>query len=275
MIIDGKKIAAEIEGKLKQQLEGLPQKKVAFVLFGENFVSRKFMGMKKSLAKRIGVAATIFEKPMMENAKSLTTDDAITFIQSIAGDFDGIVIQLPLPESLDAEKIVASIPLEKDIDLLSTKAMEKYRSGGELEPPVARAVFEILKYHDVGLAEKNIVVIGNGKLVGAPVAAMLEREALKNPAITFSQIRRSTPEAERLAAIKNADIIISGVGEPHFIKPEMVKDGVVLIDAGTSEQAGKLAGDIDPACAEKASLMTPVPGGVGPVTVACLFLNLL
>lgn len=279
MIVDGKKIAEKMEHELSGKLaelreKGEPQKKVAFVLFGDNFASRKFMGMKKKLADRVGIDATIFEKEVA------TTEEAVLFIQSLASEksgaenYDGIVVQLPVPAHLDAEKIVSVIPINKDVDLLSENAMAAYRSNkNNLVPPVARAVWEILKQHNIDLKNvsgKNILVIGNGKLVGAPVAAMFEREG-----IIFKQVRRSTPAEERLAEIKNADIIISGVGEPHFITPDMVKDGVVLIDAGTSEQAGKLAGDIDPACAEKATLFTPVPGGVGPVTVVSLFWNLI
>jgi 5,10-methylene-tetrahydrofolate dehydrogenase/methenyl tetrahydrofolate cyclohydrolase len=121
----------------------------------------------------------------------------------------------------------------------------------------------------VALSSKKIVVLGAGRLVGEPVGMWLKRNNVQ-----FDVIIMETEEEEKLRLIKNADILISGIGVPHFIKPEMLKPGVVLVDAGTSEQMGKLAGDIDPSCAEVASVFTPVPGGVGPITVAGLFWNL-
>jgi len=117
---------------------------------------------------------------------------------------------------------------------------------------------------------KKVLVIGNGKLVGEPVGIMLSHEG-----IMFDVVNKSTDEITRNEIIRNADVIISGVGIPHLIKPDMIQPGVILIDAGTSEQSGKLAGDIDPACADVASYITPVPGGVGPITVVALFRNLL
>ncbi len=265
MIIDGKKIAADMEHELKLKLKNLPPKKVALILFGDNTASEQFVKMKELFAERVGILTTRFKKEVR------TTEDAVIFINSLDDTYDGIVVQLPLPPGIDTEQIISSIPLDKDIDLLSAAAMDTYRMcEGDLMPPVARAVWEIIKRNNINLENKKILVVGNGRLVGAPVGAMLVKEK-----IPYIQIRRSTPSDDRLKEIQNADIIITGVGDPHFITPDMIKKGVILIDAGTSEQTGKLAGDINPLCAEKASLMTPVPGGVGPVTVASLFWNVL
>ena len=266
MIIDGKKLAQEIENDLSAKCKMLPRKKVVFVMFGDNAASRQFMGIKSRVAERIGIDAEIKTLP-----ETTTTDEAILFVSNLQGDFDGIVIQLPLPGGIDTQKIINSVPVEKDIDVLSDQAKQSYQNKtSNMIPPVAAAVWEILKYAKVNLEDKNIVLVGNGKLVGEPVSMMLKREN-----ISFSIVDVNTNIEDRDELLLNADIIISGVGVPSLIKPDMIKSRVILIDAGTSEQAGKLAGDIDPKCAEKASFMTPVPGGVGPITVVSLFKNLL
>ena len=159
----------------------------------------------------------------------------------------------------------------KLLKTLGETAKEAYKNGTSQKiPPVAAAVWEILSFYNVSLADKKVLVIGKGKLVGEPVGEMLSRNGVK-----YEAIDKDTEEGERLGAIKSADVIISGVGSPHFLKPDMTKEGVVLIDAGTSSDQGRLLGDIDPACAEKAGLVTPVPGGVGPLTTVCLFMNLI
>jgi len=265
MIVDGTKIAKDMEIELASLLKHLPKKKICFILFGENLASRKFIQMKEKVGQRLGVETTVFQKDMA------TTEDAVDFVKSVANDYDGIVIQLPIPQPLDMERILNIVPIDKDIDVLSHDAEEKYRVGkNDKLPPVARAVFEILKRHGVELNNKNVLVIGKGKLVGGAVAI-----AFDNLGITYKQIDKNTPNIDSLEIIKNADVIISGAGVPNLITPDMIKEGVVIIDAGTSEQAGRLVGDADPRCAEKSHLFTPVPGGVGPITVASLFWNLI
>ena len=266
MIIDGKKIALDIEQELKNKVQSLPKKSVAFVLFGNDPASLQFISIKSRVAERIGIETKLFHY-----IEKVSTDDALKNIQEIIDqNFDGIVIQLPLPFDMVTEKILNSIPVQLDIDVLGNNAKQSYEQGTlNMIPPVAAAVYEILISTNISIADKNIVLVGNGKLVGEPVGMLLSYEY-----ISFSIVDKYTNPDERSEKILNADIIISGVGIPHMIKPDMVKDGVILIDAGTSEQSGKLAGDIDPECADKASHITPVPGGVGPVTVVCLYRNL-
>lgn len=266
MIIDGKKIALDIETELKNKTQSLPRKSVAFVLFGNDPASLQFIGIKSRVAERIGIETKLFHY-----IEKVSTDDALKNIQEIVDqNFDGIVIQLPLPFGMDTEKILNSIPKELDIDVLGNDAKQSYeQEASDIAPPVAAAVYEILKSTNISITDKNIVLVGNGKLVGEPVGMLLSREN-----ISFLIIDKDTDSNERSEKLSNADIIISGVGIPHMIEPEMVKDNVILIDAGTSEQSGKLAGDIDPECADKATYITPVPGGVGPVTVVCLYRNL-
>jgi len=253
MIVDGKQIAAELEKEIKEKLKS--PKTVHFVLFGKHPASEQFVALKSKVAEKLGITAITKTYP-----ESTTTDEAGKIIENISGNSDGIVVQLPLPKRMDAKKILDAIPPEIDIDVLNEKTKKLFEEGKtDKIPPVARAVSEILKKHDVDLKNKKIVILGNGPLVGQPVSAWLTREKIAHTVNTD---------------LHSADIIISGIGHPHFVTPDMVKDGVVLIDAGTSESGGKFVGDISPDCAAKSALFTPVPGGVGPVTVASLFLNL-
>jgi methylenetetrahydrofolate dehydrogenase (NADP+)/methenyltetrahydrofolate cyclohydrolase len=258
MIIDGKKIAQEIEASLQEKLAHFPPKTVCFIMFGDDAASKKFVEMKSAVAIRLNIAVDILEVPA-----PVSTSHAIQVVaEAVEKKYDGIVVQLPLPEGVDMARVLDTVPANMDIDALSSHATKT--------APVALAVETILAHESISLVEKNIVVVGNGALVGKPVAARLHERGFQ-PAILEKEM---DPVAWRKALIQ-ADIVITGAGVPGLIKPDMIKDGVVLIDAGTSESAGKLVGDVDPACATKASYMTPVPGGVGPVTVISLFQNLL
>jgi methylenetetrahydrofolate dehydrogenase (NADP+)/methenyltetrahydrofolate cyclohydrolase len=261
MIIDGNEIKKELVAELKTQ----GKKRVCFLQFGSDAASTTFVKMKMKLATEIGVEAVHVQKDITQ------TDEALHILGEIVEQhYDGIVVQLPLPAGIDTELVIDSLPTAYDIDMLSEDAKVQYRNATTMRTaPVAAAVQEILWHHKIMLVGKKIVVVGKGRLVGEPIAMLLDRQELP-----YTWIDIETPAEVRLQALRDADVIISGSGVPHSITPDMVKDGVVLIDAGTSEQQGKLAGDIDPACADKASLYTPVPGGVGPLTVACLFKNL-
>lgn len=267
MIINGNEIAKKLEEKLATELLFSAPKKVCFVIIGGNAATDQFVKMKCRMAERVGITAVVKKFPNLTS-----TADAVATITKIGKeDFDGIVVQLPMTQGIDMQTVLDAIPPLKDIDVLGTTAKESYASGKiDRTPPVAQAVFEILEAHNIAAKGKKIVILGKGKLVGEPVQLMFKR--MKLP---FDVIDSKTNNKDRASLLKNADIIVAGVGMPHSIKPEMVKDGVVLVDAGTSEQAGKLVGDIDPACASKASYFTPVPGGVGPITIVSVLRNLL
>lgn len=241
------------------------KKHVCFLQFGNDPASTAFVKMKLALAEKLGIEATIVQKDI-----ATTPEAVLVLAEVIEKNYDGIVVQLPLPAGMDTDLIIDSIPTEQDIDMLSEDAKTQYRNAAtERTAPVAAAVQEILWDNKVILIGKKIVVLGRGRLVGEPIAMLLDRQELP-----YTVIDIDTPADVRASALLEADIIFSGIGIPHSITPDMIKEGVVLIDAGTSELSGKLMGDIDPACADKASLYTPVPGGVGPITVACLFRNL-
>lgn len=259
-LIDGKKIAREKVEILRCKLEALAPKRVCFILFGSDPRSLAFIKMKEKIAKQISVQTVVIHK------ETTTTEQAIqTMTEATLAGYDGIVVQLPLPQGVDEVSVLEVLPHNLDIDMLVPSSQE-----AKTLPPVARAVSWALDTNNIRLEQNNIVILGAGRLVGVPVAKWLT-----NAGYIVAVVDEQTPDHEKISLIYSADIIISGIGVPHYIKPEMIKDGVVLIDAGTSESSGKLVGDIDPACYKKSSFYTPVPGGIGPMTVVALFENLI
>ncbi|MBU6321420.1 MAG: bifunctional 5,10-methylenetetrahydrofolate dehydrogenase/5,10-methenyltetrahydrofolate cyclohydrolase [Patescibacteria group bacterium] len=263
MILDGKALAAEILDEVGQRaiaLGTLPR--LAIVAANPTPATRSYLAAKARAARQAGCALEVIELP--ETASALELRLAI---DSAAAD--AVVLQLPLADDRIAKEACDGIPPEKDADVLSTVARMRFEADedGALVPPVAGALAAILDRHGVNPEGKRAVVLGDGWLVGKPCATWLAHQGadvihLKGP-------------ASDLAELRLADIIVSGVGSPHLIQPELIKEGVVLVDAGTSEMGGKLAGDAAPACAPMCALFTPCPGGVGPVAVAKLFENVV
>lgn len=248
MIIDGKAIAEEIYAGLR-----FSQPRTLGIVVGTaNPVTDSFVRIKQKAADRLGI--TLTEERLAADA---TTARAIEAVAALARTADGVIVQLPLPPQIDVEAVVAALPPEQDVDGISRAPL--------VRPPVAEAVREILARTHVDPHGKHAVVIGSGRLVGAPVAALLAHLGAEVRVLTLG---------DSLDPLKDANIIVSGAGKPGLITPEYIRDGVVLIDAGTSESEGRVAGDADSACALKASVFTPVPGGVGPIAVAMIFSNL-
>ncbi|MHB8710650.1 MAG: hypothetical protein ACYC6X_03840 [Minisyncoccota bacterium] len=249
MIVDGRALARGVLTHAKAHAEKLPRwpKIVAYVAQDPTPAMRSYLNLKKKTAQAAGC---IFEE---------------TVSQDFFKNADAAIVQLPTtPEAM---KMLDLIPIEKDADVLSKAAREKFGRGDAdaLFPPVVAAIAEIFAAHGVEPRGKQAVVIGGGFLVGKPTAVWLRQKLA-----TVSVVTSSMNLTQHL---EDADIIVSGAGAAHIIKPEMLKQGVVLIDAGTSESNGVIVGDADPTCAAKCSLLTPVPGGVGPLAVACLFAN--
>lgn len=256
MIINGRQIAEDIKQELKAELEG-KNLVLAVIWVGDDPATGKFVALKKKFGEAIGV-----EVRVLECGEEITEEELAEQMQKLADDsgVNGIIVQLPLPKQINVSRILNLIPANKDVDALTDDA--------SVLSPVTGAVKEIFERNNVDLNNKRIVVVGKGKLVGRPTAIWLAQEGYE-----VEIVDRSTKDLA--GALLGAEVIISGVGEPGLIKPGFIQEGVVLIDAGTSESAGKLAGDADPACAEKCALFTPVPGGVGPITVAIIFKNLI
>jgi methylenetetrahydrofolate dehydrogenase (NADP+)/methenyltetrahydrofolate cyclohydrolase len=264
MIIDGRILAGEVLTRAKVRAQKLPHPpRVLALVASETPATKSYLAIK---AKRATDAGCVLE--VQQFPESVSAEELQATIRN--SDADAIIVQLPLPTNVDTKTVCDSIPIEKDADVLSAAARNTFEegTGSTLLPPVVEAVRAILEFGTVAIAGKKVVVIGAGFLVGAPVAAWLKQQGADVSVLTSKSDDLS-------ASLRDADIVVSGAGSPHFIKPEMLKAGVVLVDAGTSESNGAIAGDADPSCAEKCSLFTPVPGGVGPLAVACLFENVV
>ena len=267
MIIDGKKMAEDLKASFLKEfslLESIPI--LAIVSVGEDPASEQFVKIKKRFAESVGIKV---EEILFPDSVSLETLlEAVEKLNS-REDIGGIVVQLPLPKNIDRQVILDAVSAKKDIDMLSTSMFQMFKKGEtEILPPVIGAIAEILKREGSGLELKKAVVVGKGILVGVPATIWLEKKGLE-----VKVLDRSVPDISEYT--KEADILVLGAGSPYLIKPEMIKEGVALFDAGTSELTDKIVGDADPLCAEKCSIFTPVPRGIGPLTVAMIFKNLL
>ncbi len=273
MIIDGKKLAEEIKAELKAEVfppeadQPLAGKKIrlAVVKVGEDKITEKFLDQKKKFGSAIGVDIRVYELP--ENISTNQLRKKLAEIMHIKEN-TSVIVQLPLPKRINTQYILDGIIPEKDTDMLSSKSVGLFSSGrSQIFPPVVGAIKYIFVKNNVNVRGKKVTVIGAGRLVGKPVATWLINEGA-----VVTVLDENTEDISKCT--KDADILISGVGKPNLITADMVKNGVIAIDCGTSEANGKVVGDLDPKIADKASLFTPVPGGVGPLTVAMLFKNL-
>ena len=270
-IIDGKKIRDEILEKVKEEVAMLPFKPIfCDVLVGEDPSSVQYVQMKERTAEAVGISFY----PANFSA-SITTDDLVREINVLNNmkDMCGIIIQLPLPGHIDRDRVLNSIDSRLDVDCLGKVGSEKfynnYDSENGLSFPTALACMAVLDSLNLDLKEKKIIVLGQGMLVGSPVTALLRFRNL-------SPIPIASQTENKEALIKQADVIISGIGKGKYITGEMIKEGVVLIDAGTSEIESGIVGDVDLESVKGvAGYVSPVPGGVGPVTVAMLLNNVL
>lgn len=263
MIIDGRELAKEMLARTKARAAKLARPpRVLALVASETPATKSYLAIK---TKRAADAGCVLD--VRQFSESVSTEELKAAIRG--SDADAIIVQLPLPNGVDTTAVCDVIPIAKDADVLSSAARALFaQTEGALLPPVVEAVREIFIRNTVDPKGRKAVVIGSGFLVGAPVAAWLTHRGAEVSILTSTS-------KDFAAALRAADIIVSGAGSPHLIKPEMLKEGVILIDAGTSESGGTLAGDADPSCAEKCSLFTPVPGGVGPLAVACLFENVV
>lgn len=268
MIYDGKKASLFIQSQLQERVQALscpPKLAVLSIATHPSIVS--FIKIKRRFAEAIGI---IMEEYDFD--ESVNESELIQKIKELSktNEYAGIVVQLPLPKTFNTQSVLDALPEDLDVDVLSSFAWKTFMTTQKPIPPVAEAIAYILHDTHTNLAHKKVVIIGQGKLVGLPVTAWFTHQGITPEIITID-----TDEITRLKLYKEGDIVISGIGIPHHLKPEYFKEGVILIDAGTSEQSGVLAGDCDPRCADSASVFTPVPGGVGPLTVAFLFYNVV
>jgi methylenetetrahydrofolate dehydrogenase (NADP+)/methenyltetrahydrofolate cyclohydrolase len=267
-ILDGKKLSGKILEELKEELKKTVLKlRLAVIQVGENPISSVYIERKGKAAEKIGIGFKLYQIDEKTSPEELKEE-----IEKIVSETknSGVIIQLPLPKKFSPEEFLNLIPEEKDVDVLSEKSLGKFYQGtSRIIPPIVAGILGLLRNYKIELKGKNIALVGAGRLVGLPLTLQLLREKA-----TVSVLNEFTKDTAYFT--KKADILISGVGKPNLIKGNMVKKGVVVIDAGTTKLKGKLLGDVDfKSVAKKASYIAPVPGGVGPMTVACLLENLV
>lgn len=265
MIIDGKKIAEEIINELKTLPR--PEKFLAAVLVGEDPALVSFLRQKEKAAKELGVDFRIYRRPTSISLDELRKEVGKISAHKTCG---GVLVQLPLPEHINPQYVLNAIPREKDVDVLGERALGAFYAGrNPVLPPAVATVETILETFNFELSNSSVAIIGLGNLVGRPISLWLERKC-KN----LYLLRRGSD----FSVLKQADLVISGAGTPGIIKPEMLKDGAVVIDFGYGKLDEKITGDFDSdklanQPTSKPVNWTPVPGGTGPILVASLLKN--
>jgi methylenetetrahydrofolate dehydrogenase (NADP+) / methenyltetrahydrofolate cyclohydrolase len=261
--IDGLEIAREVQEKNQKKIKrNKLDLRLAVVFIGNDKVSLSYIAQKRKAAEEAGVQFSLYRFPLKAKKQ-----EVIKKIKKISESYSGVIVQLPLKK--DEQEILDSVPENKDIDVLSSKRLGRfYTADFSLLPPVVGAVKKILEKEKVNLQGKKVAVIGSGKLVGKPLAVWLMHQKA-----TVFLINEFTENKKLL--IHQADIVVSGVGCPGLIKAEMIKNQAIIIDAGSCFKGNKIQGDFSPKAFSKASLYTPVPKGVGPITAACLVENLI
>lgn len=259
ILVDGKLIAELITEEVISLMKSRINPPIMSVITCDpNFETKKFLALKQKKAESLGV---IMKTIVL--SRDVSTTDVVAVIKRESDKVDGIIVQLPLPKHIDTDTVLAAIPKRLDVDVFSYAG-----EITEILPPVVGAIMEIAKYYKLDWQNKKIVIFGNGRLVGKPMA-LYGRTAGASVQI----VTEVTENIESLT--QKADIIVLGVGKPNLLTANMIKAGVAIFDAGASEDGGLLVGDAHGDVASKASLLTPVPGGIGPLTVILLFRNLL
>jgi methylenetetrahydrofolate dehydrogenase (NADP+)/methenyltetrahydrofolate cyclohydrolase len=276
-IIDGKKIRDEILIQIKKEVSNLPFQPIfCDILIGDDPVSAQYVRMKAKTAESIGIKFHNVHFP-----ESISDSDLVDEIKKIneIPNMCGLIVQLPLPKKFDKQKILDAVSPRIDVDCLNTETSNLFYEGNSLIGfPTALACVHILESVKVNLQNilkesqvGKVVIVGQGILVGKPATYILKKKGYNVDTIT-----RETEDQIKKSLIENADVIISATGGGKIINGDMVKEGVIIIDAGTSESKGGIIGDVDlESVLGKASFVSPVPGGVGPVTVAILLSNVL
>lgn len=270
--IDGKEVSAAVREQITNEVSELKAKGVtpglAVIIVGNDPASRVYVNNKKKGCEQVGMNS--FEYAMPEET---TTEELIGLIEKLNNDENvhGILCQLPVPAHIDEEQVLNAISPLKDVDAFHPVNCGKVMTGDyKFAPCTPAGMVEMLKYYNIPVTGKHCVIIGRSNIVGKPMAMLM----LKNNAtVTVCHSR-----TENLSEItKQADILVAAVGRPKFVTADMVKDGAVVLDVGINRmEDGKLCGDVDfDAVADKTSFITPVPGGVGPMTITMLLKNTL
>lgn len=266
-IIDGKKIKEKKLEEFAKIIKELPKKlKLVVIQVGNNPASNVYIKNKKNICEKVGIECKHLKYD------TITEDELINKIKELnnAKDVTGILVQLPLPKNINEDTVINSIASEKDVDGLSKNNQEAlYSNNDGLVPCTALGIIEILNYIKTPLEGSNVVVIGRSKLVGLPLIPLLLKE---NATVTVCHSKSKNIKD----ITKNADVVIVAIGKKEYIKEDYIKDDAIVIDVGINRYENKLYGDCDfNKIASKCKAITPVPGGVGPLTVTMLINNVI
>ena len=270
-LLDGKAIAKEIREEIKEEVAKLKEQgieaKMAVIMCGDDPASKFYAQSKQKAAANVGIAFDFYDMPgsteeqeLLELIDKLNADDSV----------HGVMVELPLPKQIDKDKVMEAVLPEKDVDGIHPKNRGYILSNGPgLFPATPQSCIELMLRSGVEIKGKHAVIVGRGETVGKPLVFLLLQH---NPTITICHSRT----VDLASYVKQADIVIAAVGRPKMITKDMVKPGAVVVDAGINEIEGGYCGDVDfDGVKEVASLISPVPGGVGSLTTALIFKNLL
>lgn len=272
MLLDGKKLALKLEEAYKQLLlEAVkPPPTLAVVLVGDNPASHLYVNNKAKACQRVGITSK-----RMNLSEETTENQLLELIHQLNSDpeINGILVQLPLPEQIDPTKITRAVAPEKDVDGFHPLNLGKLLLGDSdgFCPCTPLGIQLLLNHSEISISGKRVVIVGRSNIVGKPLAALLmQKKEAANATVTLAH-----SQSEGLTSLcQEADILISAIGKAHFITEERVKEGAVVVDVGINRIDGKLVGDVDfDNVKNKVAAITPVPGGVGPMTIAMLLYN--
>lgn len=282
-LLDGTLLSAQIKEEIAQTVKAIQEEggkipHLAAVLVGENPASQSYVRNKVRSCEQVGFQSSLIQKPA-----TISEVDLLAIVQQLNEDdsVDGFIVQLPLPDHINPDKITLAIDPKKDVDGFHPVNFGRMAQGlPAFLPATPFGILQMLERYGIETNGKKCVVVGRSNIVGTPISLLLSRKAkVGNCTVTITHSRTVDLAAET----RDADIIVAAIGIPHFIKDDMVKEGVVVIDVGinrvedASKKSGyRLVGDVDfEAVSRKASFITPVPGGVGPMTVISLLMNTL
>ncbi len=272
VLIDGKKVSGEIRNRLTEEIQEIKKKTgrtpgLATVLVGDDPASAVYVRNKNKICGELGFQS--FEQKLSADTSE---EKLLQLVEELNAnkDIHGILVQLPLPDQIDSEKILQAIDPKKDVDGFHPINVGKLVVGNALLTPCTpTGIIELLDHYDIEISGKHAVIIGRSNIVGKPVSMLLLQ---RNATITICHSRTQNIEE----VTRSADILVAAVGRANFVTEEMVSENTVVIDVGINRVDGKLTGDVDfEPVSKKASHITPVPGGVGPMTIALLMENTL
>lgn len=268
-ILDGKALAQKIKLEIATQVKTLGrQPGLGTILVGDDPGSVSYVAGKHRDCAEVGIASIRIDLPA--NSSEAEILQAVAQLNKEA-NCTGFIVQLPLPKGVDAHKVLTSVDAAKDADgLHPTNLGNLVLDKPSITPCTPKAILALLTEYKIDLAGKSVLIIGRGTTVGRPLSILLSQKTT-NATVTLAH----SATKNLTVLMKNADVIIAAIGKPHFIKPEMVKNGAVVVDVGITRTESGLLGDVDPKVAEVASYFAPMPGGVGPMTRAMLLTNLI